>query len=86
MPRVDAWSKDALAVSGKIRLVACNGLEVQRTNLSCSVQSFVAVTEAHVAQLLQGTPPARQVRVACLLQAQLRVCRSALDLRSLACL
>ena len=78
-PRKDAWSKASLVQSGRISVVDCNGSEVQRTRLTCSLQSFVAATEARVARLLEGTPPQGRVREACQLQALLRVSRRLLS-------
>ena len=78
MPRLDAWGKVSLLGSGKLVSVVCNDVEVLRTALSCSMQSFIHVTEERVARLTQGTPTGSHIGEACLLQARLRVCAALL--------
>ena len=56
MPRLDAWGKVSLLGRGKLVSVVCNDVEVLRTALSCSMQTFIQVTEERVARLTEGTP------------------------------
>ena len=75
MPRKDAWSHASLVETGKIRIVSCNGVEVQRTGLTCAMQSFIETAEARVSQLMQGDSPSGVfIAESCLLQAKLAVC------------
>ena len=80
MSRRDAWSQKALLESGKIRSIDCNGIEIQRSALSCSMLDYMSQTEARVTQLLQGDSPAgRHKAEACLLKARLKVCETLMN-------